>query len=345
MPKKNPIILPDGTRCHTGPSCRRHGTKTNGGSTRPYEEIAAPARAQWSPQAQKVSAKLGEQLDSEVESKEAFIKSAKESLTPTPVKREPIVVAPDKFSHPTFSSHVLTSGVDVEDDGYYCDGCYGCEGGDDYCRGSVYENIRVESVNPKIVLSNIFGVNSEDLPQDLLKLGDDLGLGDKGNYYVETEGGWYGQEYSVFSTLSTDKVRTALIEWSRDREGAVDEAGVYEFVRAQGIPTKGLTPVKAMRAYLVAQYGPKPEFEKIVSVRQHTVRLSDHTLNPYRGWTPPKGTELFPEGRPAVAGIVRTDVVRRKKQLMATMDVIEGEDMIRRLIADKVDKITFLEIR
>lgn len=84
-------------------------------------------------------------------------------------------------------------GVVYEYDSYSCGGCYGCRTGEDFCRGSVYKDLRVE-ITPDKLLKN-FTQDVEKLETKYLidRLLSTLGMYDSNNYEALVSPGYYGE--------------------------------------------------------------------------------------------------------------------------------------------------------
>lgn len=162
------------------------------------------------------------------------------SSTKTPFLKEP------------YSGVNFFYSVDYEYDHYGCTG-YQCDqdGYDDYCRDAEYENVRIEgSVNSRAVLSEIFGVRSESIPQELVDIAEnELGLHEVEAYEVEVTNSYYGEEARVILS-DPETVMPRLLEYFFSLGDAVDAEEILPYLRGKGFDTTGLTPVNAVKMHL-----------------------------------------------------------------------------------------------
>jgi len=212
-----PIRQPDGTICRTGPNCKRHGGKGVTPATN------SPAVA------------VKKQLDE--------AKALQSAPQPIVVKKD-ILLAPYGHAKRTY-------GVEYEYDAYGCDGCYGCDTGEDYCRGSRYEGLRVETpVDIRRVLSHVFNCAEKDVPDDAVTFGESIGLDGEDAWYVYGVADYYGE---TVETEMEQYVFDQLREWYYQRDNAEDAFGIYGYVRSKGQVTTGLSPLDALKAQLTAE--------------------------------------------------------------------------------------------
>ena len=85
-------------------------------------------------------------------------------------------------------------GVDYEYDSYSCGGCYGCQTGDDYCRGSVYRGLRVEIIPDQLLKSFTTDVEKLETKYLIDRLLSTLGMYDGSNYKISASPDYYGEE-------------------------------------------------------------------------------------------------------------------------------------------------------
>jgi len=233
------IVQPDGTKCYSGATCRKHGAH-NAAQQAKNSTVAGSVKQQLTVAKKKA---IGQALP-------------------------PVIVEKSVLQNPYYTD--VTSVVDTDFDSYGCDGCYGCETGNDYCRGGVYENLRVTSVSSQAVLTKIFQTN--ELPEDLLKLGEELELDDPESYDAFGEAGYYGQQQCV--ELREDKA-AELTKWYYARDNASDHEGILDYVRAKGVPTKDLSPLEAIKQQLKTENSKSlPSVEAATDVSLQTLMLS-----------------------------------------------------------------------
>lgn len=146
---------------------------------------------------------------------------------------------------------LLTYSVSWEYDSYYCDGCYGCDTGNDYCRGSRYEGLRIERIYWDSVASDIISYlgympNHEHI-KDVVEILQASDL--ESNLEIDSVAGYYGDEAEV--VLYNDHLYLGPVRWYLEaRPDAVDNQGILEFVRAVGYSTVGMAPIDALKAYI-----------------------------------------------------------------------------------------------
>lgn len=78
-----------------------------------------------------------------------------------------------------------------------CYGCYGCETGEDYCRGSVYEGLEITAVDVEKVVSTVVFTGLPVYPE-LLKFAHSLDLSDVSHYEIQGEPDYYGETVAVY---------------------------------------------------------------------------------------------------------------------------------------------------
>lgn len=84
--------------------------------------------------------------------------------------------------------------VDYDYDYYACSGCYGCETGDDYCRGSQYEGLRVADFTADDILNQIFEKSPGYIyPSEFYAILEQNGVLNKNNWDVSAEMDYYGE--------------------------------------------------------------------------------------------------------------------------------------------------------
>lgn len=138
----------------------------------------------------------------------------------------------------------LDSPVVTYDD-YVCHGCYGCDTGNDFCRGAHYEGLRIVGVDPEEVLDEIFGPDSVPMPQVLIRK---LHLDEVNTYRVEASRGYYGEEYDCF--FSNGKMVDLLTqEWAK-WPNAKDKEGVYSYLISKNQRLLGLLPLDNLKEAL-----------------------------------------------------------------------------------------------
>lgn len=210
------VLQPDGTICRKGAACTRHGKKS------------APAISA----ATAVGAQLAEA----------------KALASAP---KPVVVERLKFSDPSYQQDV-TSVVEYTYESYGCDGCYGCDTGEDYCRGASYEGLSIEFVEPTMVMARLLSCDEKDIDQETSFFANSIGLDEKYNYEINGVFNYYGE--SVEIEVGQDQMEL-IKKWYFDHDNARDGWGVLDYCRSKGTPTKGLTPLEAIKLQLTAENG------------------------------------------------------------------------------------------
>lgn len=147
----------------------------------------------------------------------------------------------------TYSQFQLYSPT-VDYDSYFCHGCYGCETGDDFCRGAEYENIRISGIDPYAVLDEIFGPSSVPFYDPLI---EEFQLDDLTTYTVVTTGGYYGDEYECY--FADQSTLNGLTEEWYGWSNANDVDGVYKYLSSKGQRILGLSPLDNLKQALALE--------------------------------------------------------------------------------------------
>jgi hypothetical protein len=158
---------------------------------------------------------------------------------------QPVIVEPSNLMASGSFLMNLTSIIDYDYESYSCGGC-----SDSVCRDSIYEGLRIESVNSHNVLSHMFNCQWQDLPEDLLALSDSLDMNNPDLYEISTSNGYYGQEFDIY--LDSEAAE-ALQSWYYSKNNAKDVSGALEYCRSKGLDTTGLTPLSALKAQLFSE--------------------------------------------------------------------------------------------
>jgi hypothetical protein len=202
----------DGTYCHTGASCKRHGVKST--------NVADSIRQQLE------SAKIAQ------------------SFPASNIQPENPMKWPRNFN-------LHYDGVDVEYDYYACEGCYVCDGSsedaDSYtsCVNIQYSNLRMANVYLNKVLRATFGFESElDIPEDLIKEASNLELDSMDSYDLEEVPDYYGPTIEVKMRPDIFK---ELEEYYYAKPNAVDSFNYLDYARRHGVDTTGKNPVEALK--------------------------------------------------------------------------------------------------
>jgi len=273
------VIQPDGTFCYSGPNCRKHGLKAQ----------------LWN--AVNVTPSI------------ALSKKAPVNKVFPPVRRPE-----NPLKAPYLDEETHLYGVDTEYDAYYCQGT---DGEDDYCRDSIYEGLRVESVDGQRVLRQIFGAEYgvDNLPQNLLDFADDIGINDISSYEAEAVWGYYGQEAEVH--LEASKI-AELKAWYWSLDNAEDKDGILGYVRSKGLDTFGFTPIEAIKEQLAKENGgaKNTKVDSATKVSTKKIALSQIII--------PNPTHLeeveAQSATPAARSIPVTGVVRKEGKKYVLVD-------------------------
>lgn len=135
-------------------------------------------------------------------------------------------------------------------DNYACHGCFGCETGEEPCRGAQYEGLEIANVDPEMVLDEIFGPNSVPMPQVLI---GKLHLDKVSTYRVESTGGYYGAEYDCFFS-DEETVDLLTEEWAK-WPNAKDKHQVYNYLTSKNQRILGLLPLDNLKESLRIENG------------------------------------------------------------------------------------------
>lgn len=231
------VLQADGTICKAGVNCRRHGIKAASMSV----DAASMVKSQLN------EAKLIAQAP------------------------QPIIVEKTKFSEPKFNE--VTHLVEYDYERYECNGCYGCDTGEDYCRGSEYSGLELKAVDASHTLANVLSCSVSDLSFIDMSFAHHIGLDDFSSYDIEAEGGYYGQEVRV--TVENEQMEL-IRDWYFKAENANDAYGVLAYCRSKGIVTRGMTPLEAIKTQLRTENNGmvNPVVERAKNVTVEHVKLS-----------------------------------------------------------------------
>ena len=296
------ILQPDGSICRAGSTCRRHGVKTK----------ILPAHAI-------------DTIKSQLDEAKALAKAP-----------QPIIIETSKFLEPAYND--VTYAVDYSFESYYCNGCYGCETGEDYCRGAQYEGLKLDSVNSSAVLARLLSCNNISyLTSDDIDFANNIGLDDLETYEIRTEGGYYGEEVSIHVG---DKQMKLIRDWYFSKENANDIHGVLAYCRSKGLPTTGMTPIVAIKEQLRLENNgiiPK-DVEQAETVTVESIPISSITkgqMSHFKNVMPRPVESLTSESRKITGVLLRKnkalkliDGYHRVKFVENIKDSIKGEFLV-----------------
>lgn len=182
-----------------------------------------------------------------------------------PLKEALVIQKPRIYSEAT--------GVSVEYDSYGPPGWDGCEcPEDDYCRCSVYEGLRVESVDMDATLSYATGIPKDQLPESLKSIGRKHGLDSPDGYDVYATNGYYGEEYSV-SYANRGGLQQDLDRWhARHCVDARDPAALY--LASKGHDPRKMDGLKLMKKHLKSQV-PATTLQKAKHMKSSRLNYTD----------------------------------------------------------------------
>lgn len=100
------------------------------------------------------------------------------------------------------------SGIDYTYDNYICYGCVGCDTGTDFCRGSVYEGLRITGVKEDYIVKGLFGKNLSPLLAAFLI--HKFNLDSLDSYWIKGDLDYYGEEiiYGMSPVVSQE-----ILDW------------------------------------------------------------------------------------------------------------------------------------
>lgn len=93
---------------------------------------------------------------------------------------------------------------DYDYEAQVCYGCYGCETGEDYCRGAVYEGLTFEVINVRGVIARILSMSEDELSDEMIRFAVERGVEEEHNYEISTEPDYYGETVAI--TFSDDDI-------------------------------------------------------------------------------------------------------------------------------------------
>lgn len=132
----------------------------------------------------------------------------------------------------------------------YCPGCYGCETGDDYCRGSVVENVAMDFTDAESFLVDYYRCDSQQIPGELVEIVNQSGILDDANWVFDVSAGYYGEELNGPFFNGNQAAVQKINQYYWALPNANDHAGVLTFLRSKGMETQGKTPAEAVQEYL-----------------------------------------------------------------------------------------------
>ena len=145
--------------------------------------------------------------------------------------------------------------TDYNYDSYGCDGCHGCETGNDYCRGSYYKGLRVSPINADALLNQIFEKESNArYPQEFYTILENSGILDENNWEVEAEWDYYGETISG-PTFQGENPYPKLIEYFSGKYNMEleDSNGYMSYIRELGFETTpGVSIDDSVKEYLMS---------------------------------------------------------------------------------------------
>jgi hypothetical protein len=155
---------------------------------------------------------------------------------------------------------------------YYCQGCSGCEHGDDYCRGAMYDNFSIKPFSLGrlgLLASAILDTDDSRYTLALMKsLQSDPQLldmlNDRWSWEYEADWGYYGQEMDRICITNNDlviRLEAHASSLPTDPDGAVDECMLAEYGRL--LPCMGHYEVRHMSLSLIRSSLAKPYPERV----------------------------------------------------------------------------------
>jgi hypothetical protein len=194
-----------------------------------------------------------------------FAKSA--SVSKTNPKLPPVIVPESILKEPKAELDVCLE--DYEYDHYGRSEWDTTEEGYNY-----YEGLRlVEPINYTHAISRL--VSKEWVaPKEILDWAEANSLDRADSWEIEAVDSYYGQ--GVKTTLAYNKF-SDLQNWFYSFNNAEDANGVLAYVRDKGQPTKGLTPIQAIKAQLTLENNGRkhPKVEKATKVAMAILPISD----------------------------------------------------------------------
>lgn len=172
--------------------------------------------------------------------------------------------------------------MEYDYDDYSCYGCYGCESGDDYCRGSQFEGLRITEVNldavARYIIGDLTGRSRYDnsmspaLVANVSSRLEELGIANPDAWEIYGEPDYYGDNAAA-ELLHKDSIYKEVTELLLQHSDNEDADGIYKYCRSKGQVTTGLTPLEAIRAQLSAENGNKYSKHVYEAARVYTQRI------------------------------------------------------------------------
>jgi hypothetical protein len=292
----------DGTYCRTGASCKRHGNKSFN-----------------------VADNIRQQLES-AKTAQSFPASNIQPENPVKWPRQ---------------ANLHYDGVEIDYDGYGCEGCYVCDGSsedaDSYtsCMNIQYYNLRMTSVNVNLVLRATYGFNSGfDVPEDLTKKALELNLDSLDSYDLEEVPDYYGPTAEV---KMNSRIFKELQDSYYEQPNAVDLHNYLDYARRHGVDTTGKSPIEALKEQAKINSGIDLP-EKAVEATQAKVKEIDFTkikVDDNMKLRPGEGKHLASYEPARIAGIVY-------HQKNVGYVLLSGNDVVKNRKGPK--KGTFIEL-
>lgn len=119
---------------------------------------------------------------------------------------------------------------------------------EEYSRNFQYENLRIGSVNLRLLLSHVYNCPETDIPAVVLEHAESKGWGSTDYWNVEAVNNYYGEEAELVVPENFLQEAQEML-WLLPN--AVDDDNVLPYVRSKGVETEGLTPLEALKAQLL----------------------------------------------------------------------------------------------
>lgn len=169
----------------------------------------------------------------------------------------PILISPSKMKLRSGTNMLYF--VEYDYDGYHCSDPYECSNGDDYCRDSVYEGLRITQWTPSegldAYVKGKLGLQERDpIPKKLKdKLKSYYNIDDiVDDFYIRGEPGYYGEEVEIDGPESLER---EIKDYYYSLPNAIDPNGILPYLRGKGFDTTNKRPLQAIKESLRVENG------------------------------------------------------------------------------------------
>ncbi len=199
----------------------------------------------------KRNCEYGEKYNSLREAQAAALGAVRTKLAEENYKQpEPVIVEVTKLTYPKFFTTTASEyygPVRFEYD------YYGPPFGEEpveYNRNYQYDGLRLETVDIRGVLAEVYSCEPEEVPDSFVAEVTEKGWAETYSWDVHPVGGYYGEEVSL-DPPGGFMQHVQRMYWSLPN--ATDENKILPYVRSKGTVTEGLAPLEALKKQLASE--------------------------------------------------------------------------------------------